>query len=261
MFLDTLITLFNSWPATILAGIELIACLIFIFTLLRFFGASGLYCYVAVTLIAANIQVLKGGQFIFPPHPIAMGTLLFGTIALVFDIITEYYGKPAALRGVRLGFVVLCFFTVLMLITVGVRPLDPKTLAPDSLFLYENHLHIKALFMPMPAILAASLISYLISQSTDVLIFRLIKQMTHDRWLWVRAVLSTSVSAFIDTCIFSFLAWKLFSPAPISWQTLMIVYIFGTYPLRLICSFGLSPFIYFARHFLPKQHHEHLSKL
>ncbi len=252
MSIDSLITLLNNWPPTVLAGIELGICLFFILAMLRFFGVSGLYAYVCVALIGANIEVLKGGQFWFPPHPIAMGTLLFGTIALVFDIITEYYGKPAALQGVRLGFVVVCFFTLLMLITVGIRPLDPHTLTADELFLYQNHLHIKALFIPLPAILAASLTSYLISQSTDVIIFRLIKQLTHERWLWLRAILSTSVSAFVDTCIFSFLAWKLFSPEPVSWQTLFTVYIFGAYPLRLLCSFGLSPFIYLARPFLPK---------
>lgn len=259
MTLDAIITLLNSWPATVLAIIELITCLLFIIGMLRFFGVNGLYCYVAVALIAANIEVLKGGQFLFPDHPIAMGTLLFGTIALVFDIITEYYGKPAALHGVRLGFVVVCFFTLLMLITVGVQPLNPKTLSPDSMFLYENHLHIKALFMPMPGILAASLISYIISQSSDVIIFRLIKRITRNRWLFLRAVASTSISAFIDTCVFSFLAWILFSPAPVSLHTLIIVYIIGTYPLRLLCSFGLSPFIYLARLCLPKKHHEHLS--
>jgi uncharacterized integral membrane protein (TIGR00697 family) len=261
MTLDTLIISFNHWPATAIAGLELITCLIFTLSLLRFFGVSGLYGYVAVALIAANIEVLKGAQFAFPAHPIAMGTLLFGTITLVFDIITEYYGKPAALKGVRLGFVALLFFTVLMLLTVGVRPLDPNTLSTDTLFLYENHTHIKALFMPIPGILAASLIAYMVSQYSDVIIFRLIKYITHERWLLLRAVISTSISAFIDTCLFSFLAWKLFNPNPVSWQILFNIYIFGTYPLRLLCSFGLSPFIYLAKPFLPKNHHEYLSQL
>jgi len=259
MTLDTLIALLNSWPTTLIAGLELITCLIFILSLLRLFGASGLYCYVAVALVAANIEVLKGAQFLYPSHPIAMGTLLFGTITLVFDIITEYYGKPAALKGVRLGFVALLFFMVLMFFTVGIHPLDPKALSADTLFLYDNHVHIKALFMPIPGILAASLISYMVSQYSDVIIFRLIKRLTHERWLLVRAVVSTSVSAFIDTCLFSFLAWKLFDPNPVSWQTLLVIYIFGTYPLRLLCSFGLSPFIYLAKPFLPKNHHEYLS--
>ena len=250
--LGSLIALFNSWPPTGMALIELIVCLLFMMGLLRFYGVSGLYSYVNLGLIVANIQVLKGGQFLYPSHPIAMGTLMFGTIGLCFDVITEYYGKAAALKGVQLGFITLCFFTVLMLITVGVRPLNPAALSPDSLFLYQNNVHIKALFMPMPGILAASLISYATSQNSDVWIYWIIKQITHERWLGLRAVLSTSLSALIDTCLFSLLAWKVFSPDPVSWKTLWSVYIIGTYPLRLICSFSLSPFIYLGRYFLPK---------
>lgn len=255
--IDSLIALFNSWPATVMAGIELVLCITFIMGLLRFYALNGLYIYIVLSLIVANIQVLKGAQFIYPTHPIAMGTLLFGTIALTFDIITEYYGKASALKGVQLGFIALIFFTLLMLITVGVRPLNPATLSADSKFLYQNHVYIKALFMPMPGILAASLISYFTSQYSDVVIYWLIKRLTHERWLGLRAVLSTSLSALIDTCLFSVLAWKIFNPDPVSWQVLLSVYILGTYPLRLLCSFGLSPFIYLANYFLPK--HEHLS--
>ncbi len=260
MTLDSLITLFNSWPADAMAAIELVLCLIFMMGMLRFYGISGLYSYVNIALIVANIQVLKGGQFIFPPHPIAMGTLLFGTIALTFDIMTEYYGKAAALKGVQLGFVILCFFTLLMLITVGVRPLNLATYTTDSLSLYEKHLHIKALFMPMPGILAASLISYAVSQYSDVVIFWLLKRITHQRWLGLRAVMATAVSALIDTSLFSFLAWKLFSPDPVSRKTIFSVYILGTYPLRLLCSFCLSPFIYLAKHFRPPVNHGYVSE-
>jgi queuosine precursor transporter len=249
---EPVISFLNHGLPDCVALIELFVCLIFILSMLRFFGVVGLYAYVAVALIAANIQVLKGGQFIFPFHPIAMGTLLFGTIALVFDIITEYFDKEAALKGVRLGFCVLCLFSVLMVLTIGVRPLDPKYLTSDSLALYQNHEHMKALFMPMPSILLASLISYLTSQYSDVLLFRLIKRWTHEKWLWLRAILSTSLSAWIDTCLFSLLAWKLLSPTPVSWETLISIYILGTYPLRLLCSFSLTPIIYFARFFLPK---------
>lgn len=259
--LDGLLALFNSWPAQSMVAIELFSCLVFIAILLRYYGASGLYCFVGLGLITANIQVLKGGQFIFPDHPIAMGTLLFGIIALVFDIITEYFGRAAALKGVRLGFLTLFLFTLLMLVTIGVKPLDPHSLSSDDMFLYDNHVHMKALFMPMPGILAASLISYLTSQYSDVWIYWLIKFFMPVKVLWFRAVLSTSLSALLDTCLFSFLAWKLFSPEPVSWHTLLIIYILGTYPLRLICSFCLSPFIYLAKPFLPKNHYEHLSQL
>lgn len=251
--LNSLILVLNSWPPEAMALLELILALIFMFALLRGYGISGLYSYVTVALIVANIQVLKGGQFIFPTHPIAMGTLLFASMGLAFDLMTEYYGKLAALKGVQLGFITLAFFTLLMLITVGVRPVSLAHLSADSLGLYTNHWHIKALFVPLPAILAASLIAYAFSQYLDVMIFWLLKRITHQRLLGLRAVLSISISALVDSFLFSWLAWQVFNSHPVSWPTLFSVYILGTYPLRLLASFCLSPCIYLAQYFIPKQ--------
>lgn len=256
---ETLVAALNTWPPELEAGIELVVCLLAMIGLLRWYGLAGLYCFITTLLLVGNIQVLKGGQFSFLPHPIALGTLLFSIIAVTFDIITEYYGKSAALKGVRLSFFVFSFFTLLLFLTVGLRPLDPSLLAPDELSLYTNHEHIKALFLPMPEILVASLTAYLTSQYVDVIIYFLLKRITHERLLWLRSFLSTAISAFIDTFLFSLLAWKVLSPTPVSWTTLFTVYILGTYPLRLLCSFAFSPLVYWARYFLPVKRHEHLS--
>jgi uncharacterized integral membrane protein (TIGR00697 family) len=255
--LDAAVTLLNGWPPEAVASIEILFCLLAMAGLFRRYGVAGLYSFITILLIVANIQVLKGGQFIFPSHPIALGTMLFGIIALSFDIITEYYGKAAALKGVRLSFFMLASFTVLMFLTVGLRPLSPELLSADSLSLYTNHEHIKALFVPLPGILLASLIAYITSQYVDVMLFYLIRNISHKRLLWLRTVISTSVSAFIDTTLFSYLAWKLFSPTPVTWATLFTIYILGTYPLRLLCSFCFSPLIYLARYCLPPDYHEH----
>lgn len=252
--LDTVIALFNAWPPEWVAGIELITCLLAMAGLLCWYGVAGLYGFIIVLLLVGNIQVLKGGQFIFPPHPIALGTMLFGIIAVTFDIITEYYGKLAALKGVQLSFFILAFFTLLMFLTVGLRPLEPKLLDADALSLYTNHEHIKALFLPLPGILIASLTAYLTSQYVDVMTFYVLKQITHERLVGLRSFLSTAVSAFIDTFIFSLLAWKVLSPTPVSWATLFTVYVLGTYPLRLLCSFCFSPLVSLARYWLPKNY-------
>jgi uncharacterized integral membrane protein (TIGR00697 family) len=249
---EFLITLLNTWPPEVDVGIELIGCLLAMMGLLRWFGLAGLYCFIATLLIVGNIQVLKGEQFALLPHPIALGTTLFGIIALTFDIITEYYGKAAALKGVRLSFFIFAFFTMLLFLTVGLKPLDPNVLTSDDMFLYTNHQHIKALFLPMPEILVASLTAYFSSQYIDVLIYFLLKGLTHERLLWLRSFLSTAISAFVDTFLFSLLAWKLLSATPVSWKTLFNVYVLGTYPLRLLCSFGFSPLVYWARYFLPR---------
>lgn len=248
---ENLINTLNTWPPEVDVGFELLTCLLALAGLLRWYGKAGLYCFVTVLLIVGNIQVLKGAEFVFPPHPIALGTMLFGIISISFDIITEYYGKSAALKGVQLSFFILTLFTLLMFLTVGLRPLDPKTLAPDELFLYTNHEHIRALFLPLPGILIASLSAYLASQYVDVIIFYLLKKVTRERWISLRSFLSTAISALVDNFLFSLLAWKILSPTPVSWSTLFSVYVLGAYPLRLLCSFCFSPLVPLARYFLP----------
>jgi len=257
--LDTLITTLNAWPPEVIAGMELVFCLLALGGFLRAYGLAGLYCYVCILLTVGNVQVLKGEQFSLLPHPIALGTTLFAIIAVTFDIITEYYGKRAALKGVQLSFFILAFFTLLMFLTVGLRPLDPHVLPQDELSLFINHTHIKALFLPLPGILIASLTAYLSSQYVDVILYFVLKRFTHTKLLWLRSFISTAVSAFIDTFLFSLLAWKVLSPEPVSWATLFSVYIFAAYPLRLVCSFCFSPLVYLAHHCLPLNQNEHLS--
>lgn len=253
--IDNLILFLNSRPPEFVAGIELVSCVTALACFTRWFGKSGLYGFITTLLIVGNIQVLKGSQFSFLPQPIALGTMLFGIIALSFDIITEYYGKAAALKGVRLSFFILGFFTLLMFLTAGIKPLNPTVLTVDELPLYTNHEHIKALFVPLPQILIASLISYFISQYVDIILFHITKRITHRRWLWLRTIIATSISALVDTVLFSLLAWKWLNPNPVSWHTLLTVYILQTYPLRLLCSFCFSPLIYLARFCLPKEQH------
>ncbi len=257
--LNIVIAWLNSLPIEIVSCVELLSCLLFMGVLLRWQGLAGLYGFISILVVVGNIQVLKGGQYSFLPHPIALGTMLFGIIAVSFDIITEYYGKKAALQGVQLSFICFTFFTLLMFLTVGLKPLDPKVLAADEMSFYLNHELIKSLFVPMPQILVASLVAYFASQYVDVILYYLIKNMTQQRLLLLRAFISTAVSAFIDTCIFSFLAWKVLSPHPVTWHTLWQDYIFQTYLLRLACSFCFSPLVYLARYCLPSKPHEQLS--
>ena len=58
-----------------------------------------------------------------------------------------------------------------------------------------------------PRFIFGSLIAYYISQSFDVWAFHKIKQVTGERWLWLRNNLSTMSSQVIDTLIFSLVTW------------------------------------------------------
>lgn len=221
--------------------------------LLRFFGENGLYLYIGIAIIAANIYVLKVVQFSIYPQPIALGTILFTSTYLCTDILAEYFGYHSARKGVYLGFVAMILMTLFMTLAIAFRPIDPTTAGDNFQWALENHYHIEALFSPAPTLLAAGLLAYLISQLNDLWSFLTIKKLTHGRYLWLRNIGSTLIATFIDNVIFSFLAWIILAKSPLPLKTVWYTYILGTYWLRAIVTLLSFPIIYWARHCLPKK--------
>lgn len=232
--------------------LQLIVSFSSILLLLKFFGKTGIYIYIAVAVIGANIQVLKVAQFSFFPEPVALGTILFTSTFLCSDILTEYYGKEAARKGVLIGFSGLLLFIIFMLLTIGFKPLTHDQIGEEMAWAIENHNNIKSLFTPIPGLFIAGMIAYFISQYNDIWIFHFIKKLTHNKFLWLRNNVSTALSTLIDNTIFSLLAWYVFLDPPLDLSTIIVTYIFGTYIIRLIVSITDTPFMYIARYCIPK---------
>jgi uncharacterized integral membrane protein (TIGR00697 family) len=96
------------------------------------------------------------------------------------------------------------------------------------------------------------MIAYLASQYFDVWIYSAIKNITKNRYLWLRNNLSTILSSLVDNTIFSLLAWIILNPNPETLYNVIMIYIFGTYILRIFIAFIDTPFMYFSKLFLPK---------
>lgn len=218
---------------------------------LRLFGAAGLYVYVAVAVIGANVQVLKPVQFGVYADPVALGTVLFASTYLVTDILTEWYGRAAARRAVWLGFSAFLLWTVVMVLTLGHRPLTPEEAGEGLAWALGVHDAMALLFTPATAFFAAGMIAYLTSQFTDIWIYQTIRRLTHERHLWLRNTLSTWISALVDNTIFSVFAWVIFAPEPMAFEPLVFTYILGTYLLRVALGLLDTPFIYLARRIAP----------
>jgi len=218
--------------------------------LFRAFGLFGLYSFISLSVIAANLQVLKAAQFSFLQEPVALGTIVFGSTYMATNIITEHYGRKDAERAVWIGFASMFFMTIIMLLTLGWPKLGG---GGENVRFDEAHNAIATLFMPAPAIFLASFISYIVSQYNDIWIFSLMKNITKDRMLWLRTNVATFISAFIDSTIFSFLAWYVFAPEPFSISTIWYTYILGTYVFRLALSVFNTPFVYLSYSFKPRE--------
>jgi uncharacterized integral membrane protein (TIGR00697 family) len=204
--------------------------------LFRVFGLHGLYAYSIIATILANIQVLKVGQFILSPEPVALGTITFATLYLVSDMITEHYGKKAAQKAVWLSFFSQIVVMILMILTLGHAPERG-----DS-----AHRAMEILFLPAPRLVVASLISFVVSLWLEIWSFQALRELTHTNYLWLRTGVSTIFAAFLDTVIFSTLAWVVFSPTPISIDTLFFTYILGTFVARFLVAIVSTPVLYLS---------------
>ena len=220
----------------------LIFCFSSILIFLKLFGYVGIYIYSALAVIAGNIQVLKTVDFFYSPEPVALGTILFASTFLCTDILSEYYGREKARINILIGFSAFLFMTLLMIITIGFKPSSEDWIQGS----------LSNVFTPMTRFFIASMIAYLISQYFDVWFFNYIKNITYKKFLWLRNNLSTILSSLVDNTVFSLFAWILLNPEPLNVYNVIMIYILGTYLLRIIIALLDTPLIYIAKFFIKK---------
>lgn len=217
----------------------------FLFFLVKQYAKVGVYLYIAVAVILSNIQVLKLGHFFWSEDPIALGTVTFASTFLATDILCEFYTEKNAKTAVSLGFWAFAFFSVAMMLHVYIPPIGESVAA--NIGVVDGHGAMQLLFLPMPVLLVSSLISYFVSERLDIYLYGLFKQYTNGRQLWFRSVAAATLSALIDTAVFSVLAFKVFAIQPVAWSVLLYSYILGSFWPRIIISISGVPMLYLLK--------------
>lgn len=197
----------------------------------RLFGKVGLYGWIVLVIVLANVQVLKTVELF--GMVTTTGNILFATSFLVTDILNEIYGRTAARRAVLLGFFGLISATIVMQLTLQFLPHASDWAQPA----------LETIFGIFPRVALASATAYLISQFHDVWAYSMWrKRFGSKKQIWLRNNLSTMISQAIDTVIFCFIAfWNVF-PIEVFWDILIT-----TYFLKWIVAAGDTPFVYIAR--------------
>ncbi|ULO06398.1 queuosine precursor transporter [Paenibacillus sp. 19GGS1-52] len=208
----------------------------FVFFLLcyRLFGKKGLYAWVGVATVIANIQVTK--TISMPPNIVmTLGNTMYVTLYMTSDLINEKYGRREARTAVWFGFFTLLMTTVIMQMALKFTP-DESDFAQESL---------EKIFGLMPRLALGSLTAYFISQFLDVRLYSWIrKYYSTSRQLWIRSNGSTMVSSFVDTLIFCTIAfagtyeWKV-------WVQILLT----TYVAKFLLTAAGTPILYIARSF------------
>ncbi|KIL75075.1 queuosine precursor transporter [Bacillus badius] len=199
----------------------------------RLFGRMGLFVWVGVATILANLQVVKTIEVF--GLTATLGNTMYGTAFLATDLLNERYGKEDAKKAVWLGFFTLVMMTVIMQMVLLFEP-SPSDMAQESL---------GQLFGLLPRIAAGSLAAYLVSQFADVYIFSYLKKkFPKDSQFWIRNNGSTMISQLLDTLVFTSIAFLGAFPAGIWFQIFL-----STYALKWIVALIDTPFGYIAKRF------------
>lgn len=197
----------------------------------RLFGRVGLFVWIPIATITANLQVLKTIELF--GLTATLGNIVYATTFLVTDILSENYGRKDAKRAVGIGFVSLVALVVLMNVALLFEP-DASDFAQP---------HLSAIFTILPRITAASFVAYLVSQYHDVWAYQFWRdRFPGERQIWIRNNLSTIVSQLIDSAIFSALAFVGVFPFTIVLEIALTTFLF-----KVIVAAADTPLVYLAR--------------
>lgn len=202
----------------------------------RFFGKKGLYAWVGVATVLANIQVTKTIDMF--GWAMTLGNTMYGTIYLTSDLLNEKYGEKEAKKAVWFGFFTLIMSTVIMQMALLFTPQPDNMMAQTAM---------ETIFGLMPRLAAGSLCAYFISQFLDVKIYTLLKKLfPKPGQLWIRSNGSTGISQLIDSAVFCTIAFAGNEQYP--WDIWLEIFI-TTYVIKFVVSAASTPALYLARRF------------
>jgi uncharacterized integral membrane protein (TIGR00697 family) len=169
------------------------------------------------------------------------GAITYPVMLMIFNLITEIYGKSKAKFAIYLGFLSSILMT-------GMLSLIPYlTISTTSPFTKQA---FEAIVGFTPGVVVGSLVAYITAQLIDVHIFSGLKKLTKGKYLWLRTNVSACISQLLDTVMFATVAWIIFplldntqALHPIEWHTWYII-IRNEYILKIIFSVISIPLVY-----------------
>jgi len=206
----------------------------------KIFGKTGLFAWIAMGTVIANIQVTKTIELF--GLTATLGNVMYGTLFLATDALNEKYGIKDAKKAVYLGFASLLGMVIIMQMALWFTP-SSEDFAHEAL---------QTIFGIIPRIALGSIIAYLVSQLLDVYIFQRIKaKFPTDQALYIRNIGSTLISQFVDTLIFVPIAFLgLYD------MSILISIFITTYLIKLMVALLDTPFVYMIKKITPLENNK-----
>lgn len=182
------------------------------------------------------------------------GVILWPIVFIMTDVINEYYGSKAVRFLSYLAIAIVLYAFLMVYLAIGLPPNDwwqfqsglhpsPSSNVPDMSLAF-NKVMGQGLW-----IIVGSMFAFLVGQILDVFIFHKIKNMTGEKWIWLRATGSTMVSQLIDSFLVLFIAFYIGA----EWELTRVLAI-GTvnYFYKSFVAISLTPVIYWSHDIIDK---------
>lgn len=148
-----------------------------------------------VCLITANLAATKICNFM--GYDLPGGIIIFPLLYIINDVLTEVYGFSASRKVIFHALIYNIILNVILYIV---------TLLPPS-----NHWNgqqcFEQIFSLTPKILIASIVSYIIGEALNAVIISNLKIIFKGKYFALRAILSTTSGAFVESIIFCFIVF------------------------------------------------------
>jgi len=164
--------------------------------LYRYLGKTGVFIWIPIATILANIQVLKIVQLF--GFTATLGNIAYASLFLATDILSENHSRKDAHLAVLVGFLTMLLTILIMTLALAFQPAPSDFVQPS----------LKVIFGFLPRVLAASLCAYLVSQFYDVASYHFLKKRKPGtRWLWLR---NTRLSMALP--VYTAMIWRVILP-------------------------------------------------
>jgi uncharacterized integral membrane protein (TIGR00697 family) len=202
----------------------------------KLFKKEGLFIWAALAPVLANIFTLKNAN-IFGLN-CTCGSVLFASIFLVTDIISERYNEKESKKAIYIG----VFSNIVLIISSQIA----LRYIPSNIDIMNNKL--VDIFSLNLRVTISSIICFLLSNLLDVIIYNRLKKKTNNKLIWLRNNISTIICNCTENFLFIFLAYV----GIFSIQDIIIIAL-STSVIELIVAILDTPFLYIAKNIKIKE--------
>lgn len=226
----------NKEMNNLLLVVEIICCFTALLLAKKFFGKAGIYVWVGLAAVLANVVQGKNAELI--GLYAGIGHVLFSSNFLATDILNECYSQKDAKKAVWIGLFGNLVYLGAMIIAMSYKSSPIDTIGE----------HMNAMFGLNIRITLSSMFWYLVSNFGDVWLYDKLKKLTGGKYLWLR----NNVSTIIFNCAENF-GFAYFAFGGIFTGTQIVSIAVASTLVEIIVGICDTPFLYLAKKIKEKE--------